>query len=89
MNHNPSVGFLAMIAARSFQSKMMKPKIVNCPTCGKPVEWTSVSRFRPFCSERCKTRDLGAWAAEEYKVAGDPLPEADFPIQRSGTTETD
>ena len=25
--------------------------------------------FRPFCSERCKTIDLGAWATEQYRVA--------------------
>ncbi|MCZ2175771.1 MAG: DNA gyrase inhibitor YacG, partial [Burkholderiales bacterium] len=24
--------------------------------------------FRPFCSERCRNIDLGAWAAEEYRV---------------------
>jgi endogenous inhibitor of DNA gyrase (YacG/DUF329 family) len=47
-----------------------KPTIVNCPTCGKPVEWRAENRFRPFCSERCKQIDLGAWANEEYRVAG-------------------
>jgi endogenous inhibitor of DNA gyrase (YacG/DUF329 family) len=26
------------------------------------------STHRPFCSERCKTNDLGAWAAERYRV---------------------
>ena len=24
--------------------------------------------WRPFCSERCKITDLGAWAAEKYRV---------------------
>jgi endogenous inhibitor of DNA gyrase (YacG/DUF329 family) len=51
----------------------MKPKIVNCPVCRKPVEWTPESKFRPFCSKRCKTNDLGAWATEQYRVAGEPL----------------
>ncbi len=51
----------------------MKVKIVNCPRCGKIVPWTPESRFRPFCSGRCKTNDLGAWANEEYRVAGEPL----------------
>jgi endogenous inhibitor of DNA gyrase (YacG/DUF329 family) len=32
------------------------------------VPWTRESRYRPFCSERCKTIDLGAWAAEKYRV---------------------
>ena len=43
-------------------------RIVNCPTCGKPVAWLAENRFRPFCSERCRRIDLGAWAAEEYRV---------------------
>ena len=36
--------------------------IVDCPTCGSKVEWTETNKFRPFCSERCKQIDLGAWA---------------------------
>lgn len=42
--------------------------VVKCPTCGKDVRWTSESRFRPFCSERCKQIDLGAWATEKFKI---------------------
>lgn len=53
--------------------KQMKRSIVNCPVCKKPVEWTPAATFRPFCSQRCKTNDLGAWANEEYRVAGEPL----------------
>ena len=41
---------------------------VSCPVCGKAVEWTEASAHRPFCSERCRTIDLGAWAAERYRV---------------------
>jgi uncharacterized protein len=44
------------------------PRVVSCPTCGKPVPWVAQSAFRPFCSERCRQIDLGAWAAEEYRV---------------------
>ncbi len=44
--------------------------IVDCPTCGKKVEWSTANKFRPFCSERCKQIDLGAWAEEKYKIAG-------------------
>ena len=49
-------------------------RVVNCPQCGKPVPWTRESRYRPFCSERCKMIDLGAWAAEKYHV---PVTEQD------------
>jgi endogenous inhibitor of DNA gyrase (YacG/DUF329 family) len=42
--------------------------IVNCPTCGKKVEWTEANKYRPFCSHRCKQIDLGAWAEEKYVI---------------------
>lgn len=41
---------------------------VACPTCGHDVEWRPENTYRPFCSERCKMIDLGAWASESYKV---------------------
>ena len=47
---------------------MAAPTIVPCPRCGTEVEWTPASRFRPFCSERCKMMDLGAWAMEKFRV---------------------
>ncbi len=42
--------------------------IVDCPTCRKPVEWVDSNSYRPFCSERCKMIDLGAWANEDFRV---------------------
>ena len=45
-----------------------KPPLVVCPTCGKSVEWAPGNAWRPFCSERCKLIDLGAWATERYRV---------------------
>ena len=42
--------------------------MVKCPTCKKPALYSSENKFRPFCSERCQTLDLGAWADEKYKV---------------------
>ena len=44
--------------------------VVKCPTCGKDVRWAPENRFRPFCSERCKQIDLGAWANEKYRIGG-------------------
>ena len=44
--------------------------VVKCPTCAKEVRWTPENRFRPFCSDRCKQIDLGAWATEKYKIGG-------------------
>ena len=45
-----------------------KPRLVACPTCGKSAPWTQANAWRPFCSERCKLVDLGAWATEKYRV---------------------
>jgi len=47
--------------------------VVNCPTCGKSVLWNESSRYRPFCSDRCKLIDLGEWAAEEKVIQGSQL----------------
>jgi hypothetical protein len=62
--------------------------MVACPNCGKAVAWTAASAFRPFCSERCKLIDLGAWAAEKYRVpvAEDKdRPEAALPGEPTGS----
>ena len=44
---------------------------VSCPTCSRPVEWSESSPWRPFCSERCKLIDLGAWATEKHVIPDD------------------
>jgi endogenous inhibitor of DNA gyrase (YacG/DUF329 family) len=41
---------------------------MKCPICGKPTYWEG-NPDRPFCSERCRTIDLGRWSAEEYSVS--------------------
>ncbi len=41
---------------------------VKCPTCRRPVEWSESSVHRPFCSDRCRLIDLGAWLTEERKI---------------------
>lgn len=46
-------------------------KIVKCPTCGKPVKWEPASKWRPFCSERCRLIDLGEWASESHRIEGE------------------
>jgi uncharacterized protein len=47
---------------------------IKCPRCGNLVDWEG-NQWRPFCSERCKIIDLGAWAGEEYKVPEEPVSE--------------
>lgn len=48
------------------------PPTVQCPTCGKTIEWTPAERWRPFCSERCRLIDLGHWATEHWRIGGEP-----------------
>lgn len=45
-------------------------RIVACPTCNKSVRWDATNPARPFCSERCKLIDLGAWADESHRIPG-------------------
>jgi endogenous inhibitor of DNA gyrase (YacG/DUF329 family) len=52
--------------------------LVKCPSCGKKVEYED-NEYRPFCSERCKLLDFGAWADEEYNL----------PTESSELTEED
>lgn len=47
-------------------------RVVACPQCGAPVPWTAESKWKPFCSERCKLIDLGEWAAERYRIEAEP-----------------
>lgn len=44
---------------------------VRCPACKNMSDWSN-NEFRPFCSEKCKSRDLGKWAMEAYRVPGEP-----------------
>lgn len=45
---------------------------VKCPTCQKEVEWSPQNPYRPFCCERCKLIDLGAWASGEHAIPAEP-----------------
>lgn len=46
---------------------------VSCPVCRRPVRWEDPPRG-PFCSERCRLVDLGAWAEGRYAIPGSPVP---------------
>ena len=45
---------------------------VKCPTCRRPVQWSAASTYRPFCSERCRLVDLGAWFSEKHAIPDEP-----------------
>jgi len=48
------------------------PHSVKCPTCRKEAGWEG-NPHRPFCSERCRLIDLGAWVEERYRIPGDEI----------------
>ncbi|HQU14886.1 MAG: DNA gyrase inhibitor YacG [Chromatiales bacterium 21-64-14] len=50
------------------------PPTVQCPTCGRRVEWSARSPWRPFCSDRCRLIDLGAWLDGSRAIPGAPVP---------------
>jgi endogenous inhibitor of DNA gyrase (YacG/DUF329 family) len=45
------------------------------------------ARWRPFCSERCRTLDLARWAEGSYHVAGDPIQIADTDTDTDADTD--
>lgn len=49
-------------------------RIVKCPACGGDSLYSSANRYRPFCSERCKQVDLGAWASEDFRMPAEAPP---------------
>ena len=59
-------------------------RLVACPGCGKPAAFSPDNPWRPFCCERCRSLDLGAWASESYRI---PLREGepDTPPDESGS----
>jgi uncharacterized protein len=51
---------------------------LRCPICKKAVTGTAADF--PFCSERCRTIDLGKWASGGYVISS-PVPDADDSIR--------
>jgi endogenous inhibitor of DNA gyrase (YacG/DUF329 family) len=43
----------------------------RCPICKRATD-SDLDKEFPFCSERCRLLDLGAWASEKY-VVSDPV----------------
>ncbi|MHC4623340.1 MAG: DNA gyrase inhibitor YacG [Planctomycetota bacterium] len=52
----------------------------RCPSCRKIVKPPSAeecgeAEFFPFCSNRCKLVDLGAWLDAKYRIVPDRPPQ--------------
>ena len=59
----------------------MKPnqlaRTVVCPACKGKSIYAASNPNRPFCSERCKNIDFGAWASESFTMPVDTAPDED------------
>lgn len=56
-------------------------RIVRCPSCGGDSVFAPSNPWRPFCSERCRQIDLGAWASESFRVEAAP-PTEDLDLEQ-------
>lgn len=60
-------------------------RIVTCPQCKKRMHYSTSNASRPFCSERCRLIDFGAWANEEHRIPGkadaDEVMSGDLPTE--------
>ncbi|HJS40077.1 MAG TPA: DNA gyrase inhibitor YacG [Sphingomicrobium sp.] len=54
--------------------KKPESRAKGCPSCGKPASTAHV----PFCSPRCRDRDLLRWLGEGYRIPGPPAEESDL-----------
>lgn len=52
----------------------MKKLTVKCPTCSINHDYYQSKPWSPFCSDRCRLIDLGAWASEEHRIKGESIP---------------
>ena len=63
----------------------------RCPICATPVDPVSAGKLAPFCSERCRLIDLGAWLNGSYTVPCAPSEDDDqdgfTPIKHDSETD--
>ena len=53
----------------------MTARCVPCPTCKQPTAYEPNNRWRPFCSARCRSVDLGDWGSERFRLVSELEPE--------------
>ncbi|HUP90773.1 MAG TPA: DNA gyrase inhibitor YacG [Solimonas sp.] len=70
-----------MLRAVAGMRQDTKPIPGRCVQCRQPLDLSPANPWRPFCSERCKLLDLGAWFEGRRAIpADDSLPD-DTPAQ--------
>ena len=66
-----------------------EPSRFHCPICRKPVDPPDTTvpkhlRFFPFCSNRCRLIDLGAWLDADYRIPSRLEDQEDEPPAKTG-----
>ena len=64
---------------------MSASRTARCPQCSTPAQLDASNPFRPFCCERCKLLDFGAWAEGRYAI---PAVEDDSDADDMGPAST-
>jgi hypothetical protein len=59
---------------------------LRCPICKRAVKSTDADF--PFCSDRCRTIDLGKWASGAYVIAS-PVTDAEEEFQERPSDSED
>jgi len=59
---------------------------LRCPICKKPVKGAD-AEF-PFCSQRCRTIDLGKWASGAYVISS-PLKDVNEAIRENNPEDSE
>jgi len=67
------------------------PRRFRCPTCKRIVRLAEQDspapmKFFPFCSERCRLIDLGAWLDADYRIPAQAGDESDGPSKEDSST---
>lgn len=65
-------------------SQSLRHRPFKCPLCRRTVRLPAHGackqmKFFPFCSERCKLIDLGAWLDTDYRIPSRPDEESEGP----------
>jgi endogenous inhibitor of DNA gyrase (YacG/DUF329 family) len=69
----------------SVKGENMRSYTRLCPHCSQEVTWPETPTY-PFCSERCRLIDLGAWASGDYRIPGEVIADEEA---EPGTSEAD
>ncbi len=58
---------------------------MRCPLCRDEI---SDARALPFCSERCRSQDLGKWLDGDYRIIGERVDPMTLPDTASDAIST-